>query len=106
MHFIVDEQLPRRLASWLSARPSCSARHALDLNVQSDEAIARVALTGSAVIVTKDADFVALGNRHAVPGVWLRYGNCSNDDLIARLGRQFDVVAGMLADGERLIELY
>ena len=60
----------------------------------------------SAIVVTKDADFVVLGARYAVPIIWLRYGNCSNDDLLIRIGQQFDIVTAMLTEGERLIELY
>jgi predicted nuclease of predicted toxin-antitoxin system len=106
MNYIIDEQLPRRLALWLASKPLCSSCHALDLDAKGDEDIIAAAAERSAIVVTKDADFVARGARHRVQIVWLRYGNCSNDTLLDRFGHQYDIVAAMLAEGEPLIELY
>jgi len=65
MRFIVDAQLPRRLARRLPARGH-DALHTLDLargNRTPDLAIIELACRNDRIVVTKDADFV---NSHSV----------------------------------------
>jgi predicted nuclease of predicted toxin-antitoxin system len=60
MRFIVDAQLPRRMARWLS-QAGCDASHSLDLpdaNRSTDEQIIEFARREQRVVVTKDEDFV------------------------------------------------
>ena len=60
MRFIVDAQLPRRLARWLAARGH-DVLHTLDLpngNSTPDAAIVELACRENRIVVTKDADFV------------------------------------------------
>ena len=60
MKFLVDAQLPRRIAQWLR-EAGFDAVHTLDLpeaNLTSDSAILRVAEDEQRVVITKDADFV------------------------------------------------
>ena len=60
MRFLVDAQLPRRVAGWLTAAGS-DAVHTLDLparNRTTDQAITDLADREQRVVVTKDADFV------------------------------------------------
>jgi predicted nuclease of predicted toxin-antitoxin system len=59
MKFLVDAQLPRRLARSLSAAEH-DALHTLDLplgNATSDRELCEVCLREQRVLVTKDADF-------------------------------------------------
>ena len=60
MRFLVDAQLPKRLAIWL-ADAGHDAAHTLDLpraNRTPDDEICRVADAENRVVVTKDDDFV------------------------------------------------
>lgn len=61
MRFIVDAQLPRRLARWLAMRGH-DVRHTLDLpdgNRTPDLVITELAYREDRIVVTKDADFVS-----------------------------------------------
>lgn len=60
MKFIVDAQLPKRLARWLAARGH-DVLHTLDLPEQNrtqDADITALACREHRIVVTKDADFV------------------------------------------------
>lgn len=60
MKFVVDAQLPRRIALWLREHGH-DALHTLDLpdaNRTTDAAIVALAQRDGRVVVTKDADFV------------------------------------------------
>ncbi len=60
MKFLVDAQLPRRLAIWL-VKAGHDARHTLDLplgNRTTDGDLAALAAREQRVVITKDADFV------------------------------------------------
>jgi predicted nuclease of predicted toxin-antitoxin system len=85
MKFIVDAQLPRRLAREMVAAGH-DAVHTFDLakgNRTPDRDIASIAATESRVVVTKDADFVThYLLRGAPPKLPLiSTGNFSNDAL-------------------------
>lgn len=59
MKFLIDAQLPRRLAHQL--RAGLETTHTLDLpegNRTTDQALITVSLTQHCVVVTKDSDFV------------------------------------------------
>ena len=85
MKFIVDAQLPRRLARELAASGH-EATHTLDFpagNRTPDGDINGVALRESRVVVTKDNDFVTSFLLRGVPPklLLISTGNISNDDL-------------------------
>jgi predicted nuclease of predicted toxin-antitoxin system len=85
MKVLVDAQLPRRLAGWLSGA-GCDALHTLDLpngNRSTDEQVIERAELDGRVVVSKDADFV---NSHLVAGrpsklLLISTGNISNAEL-------------------------
>lgn len=87
MNFLVDAQLPRRMAAWLAAA-GCDAVHTLDLpdgNRTTDTQVNDVADQEQRVVVTKDADFV---DSHLIAGrpaklLLVSTGNISNRDLEA-----------------------
>lgn len=89
MKFLVDAQLPRRMAIWLGAA-GCNAIHTLDLpdaNRSTDQQINDAADREQRVVVTKDADFV---DSHLLQGrpaklLLISTGNISNKDLEAQL---------------------
>ena len=85
MKFIVDAQLPRRLALELAVLGH-DAVHTLDLpagNRTPDTDIVAMAIRESRVVVTKDNDFVASFLLRGVPPklLLISTGNISNDAL-------------------------
>lgn len=89
MRFLVDAQLPRRVAAWLTA-VGCDAVHTLDLpdgNRTTDQQLTELANREQRVVVTKDADFVDSHLLHARPArlLLISTGNISNRDLEALL---------------------
>jgi predicted nuclease of predicted toxin-antitoxin system len=85
MKFIVDAQLPRRLARELAASGH-DAKHTLDFptgNRTLDEDIVAVAVREGRVVVTKDNDFVTSFLLRGRPPklLLISTGNISNDAL-------------------------
>ena len=108
MKFLVDAQLPRRLARWLSAHGH-DAIHTLDLpsgNRTSDPELCRIADHQERVVVTKDEDFVFSYMISATPARLLRVstGNISNDELLKVLASQLDALVQAFSRG-RYIEI-
>lgn len=87
MKFLVDAQLPRRVAAWLRVA-GADAVHTLDLpegNRTADVRVAECADSEERVVVTKDADFV---DSHLLSGrpaklLLISTGNLSNGELEA-----------------------
>lgn len=87
MRFLVDAQLPRRLAVWL-AGAGHDAIHTLDLphaNRTLDDAICGVADAENRIVVTKDDDFVYSFLVQGRPArlLLIGTGNISNTELWA-----------------------
>ncbi|WP_058556662.1 DUF5615 family PIN-like protein [Thiohalocapsa sp. ML1] len=108
MRLIIDAQLPRRLARWLSARGH-DALHTLDLpdaNRTTDAAISDLACRDDRIVVTKDSDFVyshlLLGRPPAV--LLIATGNLGNNNLMRLLEHNIDALERELLS-HRLIEL-
>lgn len=99
MKFVVDAQLPRRIAHFLNAAGH-EAIHTLDLpgaNRTADDTISQVADDTGAVVVTKDADFVHsfLLKRQPARLLLVATGNITNRALDALLTAHLDAtVAG------------
>ncbi len=85
MKFLVDAQLPRRMAGWLASAGG-DAIHTLDLpdaNRSTDQQVTDFADSEQRAVITKDADFV---NSHLLQGkpaklLLISTGNISNKDL-------------------------
>ncbi len=87
MNFLVDAQLPRRVAAWLTAA-GCDALHTLDLvagNRTTDAQVNDAADSEQRAVVSKDADFVDRHLLHGRPAklLLISTGNISNRDLEA-----------------------
>ncbi len=85
MNFLIDAQLPRRMAAWL-ATAGYDAVHTLDLpngNRTTDQEVMDTADQQQRVVVTKDADFVDSHLLHSRPAklLLISTGNISNSDL-------------------------
>lgn len=108
MRFLVDAQLPRRLASFLQ-QAGHEAMHTLDLpegNRTPDEVIEEVPRRERAVLITKDRGFVhgmALG-RGAHKLMLVSTGNISNDMLLTLFARHLERIVAAL-EGHEFVEL-
>lgn len=105
MRFIVDLQLSPMLCDTLRALGQ-DADHALALGLSDDGDIWREAQARSAVVVSKDADFVELAERtQAAQVLHVAIGNCSNADLLRRFAAAWPDMASSLAAGQAVIRL-
>lgn len=93
LRFLVDAQLPRRLAHFLAFHTGCDCLHTLDLpaaNQTQDSSITQLSMTEQRIVITKDADFVNSFFLHGQPYKLLLVstGNSSTTELL-ELFRQF-----------------
>ena len=108
MQFLIDAQLPPRLARALSDLGH-EATHVAELGLAdaTDTVIWEAAVERAAILMTKDQDFAvaraAVGEGPAI--VWIRIGNTTNDVLIARVVNSLDAIAAAIARGEAVVEL-
>lgn len=96
MKFIVDAQLPRRIALWLRAQEH-DAVHTLDLpgqNRTKDSEILAIAAREGRVVVTKDADFVESFILRQRPDklLLISTGNISNAEMEQLLAPQLPMI--------------
>jgi predicted nuclease of predicted toxin-antitoxin system len=108
LRFLIDAQLPPRLARRLAERGH-DATHVAGIGLAdaSDADIWRAAFERAAVLVTKDQDF-AVARAVAATGpaiVWVRIGNTSNDILLARLLTSLGAIEEAIARGETVVEV-
>lgn len=108
MNWLVDTQLPHQLATALKQRGH-RAVHASELpagHLSSDEAIIAFADHEGAVVVTKDADFIAAYEVKGKPErlLYVATGNIRNAELLFILMSYLDLLSETLKDGG-LVEL-
>ena len=108
MNFVIDAQLPRRLAG-LFQEYGHSAFHTLDLprrNLTSDDEIMRFADAHDCIVTTKDSDFVDAFYLQDRPHMlWLlSTGNISNPELEALIRANIHQVVSLFQQ-YRFIEL-
>jgi predicted nuclease of predicted toxin-antitoxin system len=106
MKYLIDAQLPLGLVHWFEER-GFEAVHVfqLGLGAASDAEIAAFAEADGYVLVSKDEDFLNHRQPDRFAFLWLRCGNTTNRTLATWMDERWDQVAGLLANGERLIEL-
>ncbi len=102
MKFLIDAQLPRRLARRLGSIGH-DAVHTRDLpagNRTTDGEICRLADLDGRVVVTKDADFVSSHLLSGRPGrlLLVSVGNITNDNLERRLFAELPAIVLALSD--------
>ena len=98
MKFLVDAQLPQRLARWLRSEGH-DVVHTLDLpagNRTDDEYINELSLREQRTVVTKDGDFVDTLLLQQAPYqlLLISAGNISNADLLKLLGDNLANIVG------------
>lgn len=105
----VDAQLSPAIAVWLSSAYGVDARPLRELGLRDaeDPAIFSAARTATAVVLTKDYDFVQLLERFGPPPqvVWLTCGNTSNARLRELLHTAWPRIRELLDAGESLVEI-
>jgi predicted nuclease of predicted toxin-antitoxin system len=108
VRFLVDAQLPPALARQLSSLGH-QADHVAEVGLltASDPEIWQFASANGAAIVTKDADFVTLrALRSQGPAVvWIRIGNTTTRELLARLAATLPKIVEALDKGEHVVEV-
>lgn len=106
MRFLIDAQLAPALAEALRGAGSAIHVADLDLLTASDQRIWDEAIARSAILVTKDRDFVMLrAARRSGPTIlWIRSGNTGNRTLIDQILRVLPTIAEAADRGESVIE--
>ncbi|MFC4725732.1 DUF5615 family PIN-like protein [Glycocaulis abyssi] len=108
LFFLVDVQLPKALARWITEQ-GAEAVHAHDVGLgrATDHEICELAQTQGRIIVTKDADFLGLSLRFdpAIRLVWVRMGNVSTNALLDRFSTAWPQIRTALNSGEAIVEL-
>ena len=107
MHFIIDAQLPKRLAFALQRR-GFDATHTLDLpraNATTDSEFVSASIELNAVVVTKDADFVNHYRMTGTPKLLLiSTGNITNQHLLDLIISSLPLIVQFFA-GANFVEL-
>lgn len=109
MKFLVDAQLPRRIARWLNDA-GFEAVHTLDLplkNKTPDPTINRLSVDEQRIVITKDADFVDSFVLHGIPWklLLISTGNIRNSDLEVLLHANAEKLAKTFESGAAFVEL-
>lgn len=108
MKFLVDEQLPPKLAKHL-CRLGLDCVHVRDLRLErsDDKTIWRVAQSENRVVIAKDRDYLALAARSADAGklVWVRLGNCDTQTILDAWDRAMEDTLRRLNSGQQIVEL-
>jgi predicted nuclease of predicted toxin-antitoxin system len=105
----LDNQLPPALAAWMRTALSIDCVPVRDLELQraTDHDIFVAAREARAIVMTKDADFSELLERHGSPPqvVLVTCGNTTNARLRRLVDAAWPVLLPMLERGEPLVEL-
>ncbi len=96
MKFLIDAQLPRRLATQIQ-QAGLEAAHTLELpdgNRTTDQSLIRLSIAEEAVLVTKDSDFVEsfLLKKEPWKLLLVSTGNIGNDELLTLFERNIEQV--------------
>lgn len=107
MRFLLDEQLSPVIVRWLRSK-GFQADHVAEhgLLAMADADVVAKAVELDAIIVSKDADYLAWPDGLPVPLVSIRVGNVGNARLILTLDEQWDGVIERLRNGERIVLVF
>lgn len=109
MKIWVNAQLPPAIANWISEnfKVEAVAVRELDLREATDPEIFIVARNASAIVMTKDSDFVELVNTRGTPPqvIWLTCGNTTNARLKEILAQALPLAIKLLESGEAIVEI-
>jgi len=102
----LDQMLPRRFCAPIGEWTGCEVWH-VGREYPEDEDIFYAARAADATVLTKDSDFVSLVERLGAPPqlIWLRVGNCSNQELARILKATLPTAIELLGKGEPVVEV-
>ena len=108
MRFLIDNQLPIALATYLrECGHDCV--HVLDLHLDEadDRFLWDLCIRENRVLVSKDHDFLYFAARPGDSGrfMWLRLGNCRNDVLIRAMKNDHGKAIADFESGRRIVEV-
>ncbi len=102
-------QMSPAIAEWITANFSVTALAVRDVGLRDaeDAEIFLEARKQSAIVMTKDSDFVTLQNELGAPPkiIWITCGNTSNARLKEILSATLPKAITLLNTGENLIEI-
>lgn len=105
----LDEHLSPQLALWIAQTLGFEAAHVRDLGLAraKDLDVFHAARQASAVLLTKDADFIGILEQIGPPPhvIWLTCGNTSNANLKRLLQRSLRPAIAALGTGEPVVEI-
>jgi predicted nuclease of predicted toxin-antitoxin system len=105
----VDAQLPPAIAAWISDAFGMEAKAVRELGLRDamDRQIFLAAKRESAVVMTKDSDFIRLLDELGPPPqvIWVTCGNTSNARLKQILSSTLTDAVALLDSGEKLVEI-
>ena len=105
----IDAQMSPEIATWISENFSVEAIAIRDLNLRDarDKEIFEAAREATAIIMSKDVDFVSLLDRFGAPPqvIWVTCGNTSNSRLKEILINTLSIALELLESGETLVEV-
>jgi predicted nuclease of predicted toxin-antitoxin system len=105
----IDAQFSPTIAAWVEATFFVHAQALRDIGLRDaeDRDIFDAAKIAGVVIMTKDADFLALLERLGAPPqiIWITCGNTSNARLKTILAASMPDALQLLASGEPLVEI-
>ena len=106
MKFLVDAQLPARLARAL-IKAGHDAKHTTELpdgNRSSDTDVTAFADTEDRIVVSKDADFRISHQLYGRPRrlLTVAIGNVTNNDLLEAFDRHLEVIVAAFEDADRV----
>lgn len=105
----IDAQISPAIAAWISRNFSVKAFAIRDVGLRDaeDREIFFQARRQSAVVMTKDSDFVFLQNELGAPPkiIWITCGNTSNTNLRSLLSKTLTRAIDLLEAGEDLVEI-
>lgn len=108
MKFLIDNQLPPKLAQWITTQ-GYDVAHVQDIGLADapDIEILEFAANNRYVLVSKDEDFLHLSlTRRGRPQiVWVRLGNCRTISLLSVFGRSMSSLVAALESGQDMVEL-
>ncbi len=110
MQIWIDAQLPPSLAPWISQNfKEIEAKALRDLGLRdaADYDIFKAAKAKGAIVMSKDADFIAMLRQFGPPPqiIWITAGNTSNVRMCEILSKHLQSVITLLKSGEPLVEI-
>jgi len=105
----LDAQLSPQVARWIDETFKVECRHVRDIGLRDaeDPEIFRQARAASAVVMTKDEDFVDLVERNGAPPqvIWITCGNLSNANFKSLLTDTLPDAIALIESGEAVVEI-